>query len=161
MKVYESSTDASRLRFGVVVARFNEPISARLLEGCSAELARRGAAEADIHVAWVPGAFEIPQAARALAVSGRYDAIVALGAVIRGETPHFDVVCDGVTAGVREVMRDTGVPVAFGVLTTENGAQARARAGGERGDKGQEAAIAAIDMARLLPLLSKSPGEIS
>ena len=161
MKVYESSTDASGLRFGVVVARFNEPVSARLLEGCSAELARRGAAEADIHVAWVPGAFEIPRAARALAVSGRYDAIVALGAVIRGETPHFDVVCDGVTAGVREVMRDTGVPVAFGVLTTEDGAQARARAGGERGNKGQEAAIAAIEMARLLPLLSKSPGEIS
>ncbi len=80
--------------------------------------------------------------------------------MIRGETPHFDVVCDGVTAGVREVMRDTGVPVAFGVLTTENGAQARARAGGERGDKGQEAALAAIEMARLLPLLSKSPGEI-
>ncbi len=160
MKIFESSTDASGLRFGVVVARFNEPISARLLEGCNAELVRRGARETDIHVAWVPGAFEIPQAARALAVSGRYDAIVALGAVIRGETPHFDVVCDGVTAGVREVMRDTGVPVAFGVLTTENGAQARARAGGERGDKGREAALAAIEMARLLPLLSKSPGEM-
>lgn len=160
MKIFESSTDASGLRFGVVVARFNEPISARLLEGCNAELVRRGVRETDIHVAWVPGAFEIPQAARALAVSGRYDAIVALGAVIRGETPHFDVVCDGVTAGVREVMRDTGVPVAFGVLTTENGAQARARAGGERGDKGREAALAAIEMARLLPLLSKSPGEM-
>ena len=160
MKTFESSTDASELRFGVVVARFNEPISARLLEACSAELAGRGAAEADIHVAWVPGAFEIPQAARALAVSGRYDAIVALGAVIRGETPHFDVVCDGVTAGVREVMRDTGVPVAFGVLTTENGAQARARAGGERGDKGQEAALAAIEMARLLPRLAQPPGEM-
>jgi 6,7-dimethyl-8-ribityllumazine synthase len=159
MKVFESSTDASQLRFGVVVSRFNQPISARLLESCSTELVRRGAREADIHVVWVPGAFEIPQAARTLAVSGRYDAIVVLGAVIRGETPHFDVVCDGVAAGVREVMRDTAVPVAFGVLTTENAAQARARAGGGHGDKGQEVALAAVEMARLLPRLSKPPGE--
>jgi 6,7-dimethyl-8-ribityllumazine synthase len=160
MKTFESSTDASGLCFGVVVSRFTEPISARLLESCSAELVRRGARETDIHVTWVPGAFEIPQAARELAMSGRYDAIVALGAVIRGETPHFDIVCDGVATGVREVMRDTTVPVAFGVLTTENAAQARARAGGEHGDKGQEAALAAIEMARLLPRLSEPPGEI-
>jgi 6,7-dimethyl-8-ribityllumazine synthase len=161
MKLFDSSTDASDLRFAVVVSRFNEPITVRLLESCTAELVRRGAREDDIHVAWVPGAFEIPQAARALAESGRYDAIVALGAVIRGETPHFDVVCNGVTDGVREVMRDTAIPVAFGVLTTENGAQARARAGGEHGDKGQEVALAAIEMARLLPRLSKPPGEDS
>jgi 6,7-dimethyl-8-ribityllumazine synthase len=161
MRIFESSTDASGLRFGVVVSRYNEPIPARLLESCTAELVQRGASEVDIHVAWVPGAFEIPQAARALAESGRYDAIVALGAVIRGETPHFEVVCDGVTDGVREVMRDTGVPVAFGVLTTEDGAQARARAGGEHGDKGREVALAAIEMARLLPRLSKPPGESS
>jgi len=95
MKTYETSTDASQLRFGVVVSRFNHPVCVRLLEGCTAELVRCGAREEDIHVAWVPGAFEIPQAARALAASGRYDAIVALGAVIRGGTPHFEYVCDG------------------------------------------------------------------
>ncbi|HEY5658953.1 MAG TPA: 6,7-dimethyl-8-ribityllumazine synthase [Myxococcota bacterium] len=161
MKAFGSSTNASQLRFAIVVSRFNEPISARLLASCNAELVRRGAKEGDIHVAWVPGAFEIPQAARALAETGRYDAIVALGAVIRGETPHFDVVCDGVSAGVREVMRDTSIPVAFGVLTTDNADQARARAGGGHGDKGEEAALAAIEMARLLPRLSKPPGDAS
>lgn len=157
MKVFESSTDASRLRFAVVVSRFNHLICARLLEGCTAELVRCGAREADIHVAWVPGAFEIPQAARALAASGRYDAIVALGAVIRGGTPHFEYVCDAVTVGVLEVMRDTSVPVAFGVLTTDDAEQALSRAGGEDGNKGTEAARAAIEMARLLPQLSKEP----
>lgn len=158
MKVFESSTDASQLRFGVVVSRFNHLISVRLLESCTAELVRRGAREADIHVAWVPGAFEIPQAARALAASGRYDAIVALGAVIRGGTPHFEFVCDGVATGVREVMRDTSIPVAFGVLTTDDVEQAMSRAGGAHGNKGEEAALAAVEMARLLPRLSKQPG---
>jgi 6,7-dimethyl-8-ribityllumazine synthase len=108
-------------------------------------------------VTWVPGAFEIPQAARTLAVSGRYDAIVSLGAVIRGGTPHFEYVCDAVTTGVLEVMRDTSVPVAFGVLTTDDADQALSRAGGEHGNKGTEAALAAIEMARLLPRLSKEP----
>jgi 6,7-dimethyl-8-ribityllumazine synthase len=157
MKIFESSTDASGLRFGVVVSRFNHLICARLLEACSAELVRCGAREEDIHVTWVPGAFEIPQAARTLAVSGRYDAIVSLGAVIRGGTPHFEYVCDAVTTGVLEVMRDTSVPVAFGVLTTDDADQALSRAGGEHGNKGTEAALAAIEMARLLPRLSKEP----
>ena len=104
------------------------------------------------------GTFEIPQAARALAASGRYDAIVTLGVIIRGGTPHFDYVCDGVTAGVREVMRDTQVPLAFGVLTTDDVAQALARAGGEVGNKGCEAALAAVEMARLLARLA-APGD--
>jgi 6,7-dimethyl-8-ribityllumazine synthase len=107
----------------------------------------------------VPGAFEIPLAARALAASRRYDAVVALGAVIRGATPHFDYVCRAVTDGVREVMRDTGVPVAFGVLTTDDLGQALARAGGEDGHKGDEAALAAVEMARLAPRLAAPPGD--
>ncbi len=155
MKVFESSLDAERLRFAVVVSRFNHLISVRLLEGCTAELRRRGSE--DVHVAWVPGAFEIPQAARALAETRRYDAIVALGVVVRGGTPHFDYVCQGVTDGVREVMRDTGVPVAFGVLTTDDVEQALERTGGAHGNKGRDAAQAAIEMARLLPALGKGP----
>ena len=159
MKTYGSSVDACGLRFAVVVGRFNHVVCAKLLDGCAAELARRGADADDIHVAWVPGAFEIPLAARVLAASGRYDAIVALGAVIRGGTPHFDYVCSGVTDGVREVMRDTSVPVAFGVLTCDDADQALARAGGAGGNKGAEAALAAIEMARMAPRLAAPPDE--
>lgn len=157
MKTYSASEDATDLRFAVVVSRFNHMISSRLLEGCTAELSLRGAASEDIHVAWVPGAFEIPIAARILAKSGRYDAIVILGAVIRGGTPHFDYVCNGVTDGIRDVMREVNVPVAFGLLTTDDVEQAMARAGGSEGHKGEEAARVAIEMARLLPQLSKLP----
>lgn len=157
MKAYSTSDDATGLRFAVVVSRFNHMVSSRLLDGCTAELTRRGAASDDVHVAWVPGAFEIALAARGLAKSGRYDAIVVLGAVIRGGTPHFDYVCNGVTDGIREVMRDENVPVAFGVLTTDDVEQALERAGGGEGHKGEEAARVAIEMARLLPLLAKPP----
>jgi 6,7-dimethyl-8-ribityllumazine synthase len=157
VNTYESSEDASGLRFAVVVSRFNESISVNLLNACSAELVRCGARPEDIDVAWVPGAFEIPIAARALASSGRYDALVALGSVIRGGTPHFDYVCRGVTDGLREVMRDTSVPVGFGVLTTDDGEQAFARSGGEHGNKGEEAARAAIEMTRLMTRLGKPP----
>jgi len=155
---YESSDDASGLCFALVVSRFNQLVSVKLLEACSAELIRCGARPEDIDVAWVPGAFEIPVAARALASSGRYDALVTLGSVIRGGTPHFDYVCRGVTDGLREVMRDTSVPVGFGVLTTDDVDQALARAGGKHGNKGEEAARAAIEMARLMSQLGKSPG---
>jgi 6,7-dimethyl-8-ribityllumazine synthase len=157
MKTWASSLDATGLRVAVVAARFNHLISRRLVDGCRDELERRGAAPDEVHVAWVPGAFEIPLAARVLAASGRYDAVVALGAVIRGGTPHFDYVCRGVTDGVREVMRDSGVPVAFGVLTCDDAEQALARAGGADGDKGAEAARAAVEMARLLPRLARAP----
>lgn len=159
MKQYATSGDASGLRFAVVVSRFNHLVSVRLLEACTRELEKRGADPGDIHVAWVPGAFEIPLAARTLARSGRYDAVVTLGAVIRGGTPHFDYVCRGVTDGVREVMRDTSVPVAFGVLTTNDVEQALVRAGGGEGNKGEEAALAAIEMARLVAQLSEPPDE--
>jgi len=147
---FASDLNASGLRFGVVVSRFNHPISAMLLDGCVSALADHGADSAEIDISWVPGAFEIPQAARVMASSGRYAAIVTLGSVIRGGTPHFDYVCLGVTDGVRDVMRETGVPVAFGVLTTDDVEQALARCGGEMGNKGSEVAVAAIEMARLI-----------
>ncbi|MDJ0867477.1 MAG: 6,7-dimethyl-8-ribityllumazine synthase [Myxococcota bacterium] len=157
MRRYPVRCDAEGLRFAVVVSRFNHLISVRLLEGCAAELRRRGARDEDLHVAWVPGAFEIPQAARTLAASGRYDAVVTLGVVIRGGTPHFDYVCRAVTDGVREVVRDTDVPVGFGVLTTDDVESALARAGGEHGNKGEEAALAALEMAWLRRVLPEAP----
>jgi 6,7-dimethyl-8-ribityllumazine synthase len=159
MRIFETSLDAVGLRFAVVVSRFNHLISSKLLEGCVEELEERGASADAIEVAWVPGAFEIPQAARVLAKSGRYDALITLGSVIRGGTPHFDYVCSGVTDGVRELMRDTEVPVAFGVLTTDDVAQALDRAGGEHGHKGREAARVAIEMARLLATLTRPPAD--
>ena len=160
MRFYESVVDATGLRVAVVVGRFNQLINARLLEGCVAELQRRGVAEDDVHVSWVPGAFEIPLAAVSLARSGRYDAIVTLGVVIRGGTPHFDYVCRGVTDGVRDVMLETGVPVAFGVLTCQTMEQARARAGGEKGNKGEEAMAAAIEIAQLVRALDPTRGAV-
>jgi 6,7-dimethyl-8-ribityllumazine synthase len=149
--------EAKGLRLAVAVSRFNHPVSARLLEGCVRELAARGCRDEDVHVAWVPGAFELPAAARALAASGRYDAVVTLGVVIRGGTPHFDYVCRAVTDGVREAGRDTGVPIAFGVLTTDDAEQALARAGGAKGNKGEEAARAAVEMTHLLRALQRPP----
>ena len=157
MNIYPSSEDASGLRFAVVVARFNQMISARLLDGCTETLAAQGAAPDDIDVVWVPGAFEIPLAARVLATAGRYDGVVTLGAVIRGGTPHFDYVCRCVTDGVREVMRDTGIPVGFGVLTTDDVEQALDRAGGSHSHNGKNAALATIEMARLLKRLGAPP----
>jgi 6,7-dimethyl-8-ribityllumazine synthase len=140
-----------------VVARFNHLISTQLLEGACERLAEAGVKPEDVHVAWVPGAFEIPLAARVLAKSGRYHALVALGAVIRGGTPHFDYVCRAVTDGACEVMQATGVPVAFGVLTTDDVEQALERAGGAAGNKGAEAAEAALEMAHLCARLEKPP----
>lgn len=157
MNVYPSELDASDLRFAVVVGRFNHLVNVCLLEGCCDEFAARGVRPDDIDVTWVPGAFEIPLAARVLANSGRYAGIVALGSVIRGGTPHFDFVCNGVTDGVRDVMRDTGVPVAFGVLTTDDVDQALERAGGAEGHKGREAARVAIEMAHLCAVLPRPP----
>ncbi len=157
MKIYASRRDATGLRLAIVVSRFNHPICVRLLEGCVEELVARGADADALHVAWVPGVFEIPQAARSLATSGRYDALVTLGVVIRGGTPHFEYVCDAVTDGIREIVRDTDVPVAFGVLTCDDVDQALARAGGEHGNKGIEAALAAIEMAHLAKALRRPP----
>jgi 6,7-dimethyl-8-ribityllumazine synthase len=157
MKIYPVNVDATGLQLAVVVARFNHLISTRLLRGSTDTFSELGGRVEDMHVAWVPGAFEIPQAARLLAQSGRYHAVVTLGSVIRGGTPHFDYVCNGVTDGVREVMRDTGIPVAFGVLTVNDIEQAMDRAGGCEGNKGADVMRAAIEMANLCPTLAKTP----
>lgn len=160
MRTFSAPRDGRGLRVAVVVSRFNHLVCVRLLEGCVRELSERGVAPEDVHVAWVPGAFEIPLAAHALAGSGRYDALVTLGAVVRGGTPHFEYVCRAVTDGVREAMRDSGVPIAFGVLTTDDVDQALARAGGSEGNKGAECALTAIEMVRLLGSL-RAGGEAS
>lgn len=158
MRSWASVLDGTGLRIGVVASRFNHLISVRLLDACRQELLLRGVAEDDVHLAWVPGAFEIPLVVRALASSGRYDAVVAVGSVIRGETPHFDYVCRAVTDGVREAARDTGVPVIFGVLTTDDVDQALARAGAGGENKGVEFARAAVEMAHLCRALAEPPG---
>jgi 6,7-dimethyl-8-ribityllumazine synthase len=139
----------------VVAARFNELVTRKLVQGALDGLRASGVSDDDVDVAWVPGAFELPIVARRLAGSGVYDAVVCLGAVIRGETPHFDHVATQAAAGVREAGVATGVPVIFGVLTTDTLEQALARAGGDHGNKGWDAALAALEMASLLEQLPK------
>jgi 6,7-dimethyl-8-ribityllumazine synthase len=158
---YRADFDATGLRFAVVVSRYNHLIGVRLLKGALGELAQRGAPLETVDVAWVPGAFELPLAAEKLAATGRYAAVITLGVVIRGGTPHFEYVCQGVTDGVMSAMRRTGVPIAFGVLTTDDAQQALDRAGGVGGHKGVEAALAAIEMARLVPRLGSLPAAAS
>ncbi|KAA0894045.1 6,7-dimethyl-8-ribityllumazine synthase [Oryzomonas japonica] len=150
---FEGNLDAKGLKVGIVVARFNSFISDRLLEGALDSLIRHGASDKDIHVARVPGAFEIPLAAKKLAESRKYDAIICLGAVIRGSTPHFDFVSAEVSKGVAMVSLESGVPVIFGVLTTDTIEQAVERAGTKAGNKGFEAAAGAIETANLLKAL--------
>ena len=140
-------------KFGIVVARFNSFISEKLLEGALDSLLRSGVAEADIEVVRVPGAYEIPLITKKLAASQKYDALICLGAVIRGATPHFDVVVNEVSKGTAQVSLDTGVPVLFGVLTTETIEQAIERSGTKAGNKGGEVAIAAIEMANIIEVL--------
>jgi len=142
------------LRFGLVVSRFNDFISHKLLEGALDALHRHEVAEEDIDVAWVPGAFEIPVVAKKLATSGRYDAVICLGAVIRGSTPHFDYVAGESAKGVAQVSFQTGRPVIYGILTTDTIEQAIERAGTKMGNKGWDAALAAIEMANLFQALS-------
>ena len=149
MKVYEGKLIAQGLRVAIVCARFNEFIVSKLLSGCLDALRRHGAREEDIAVAWVPGAFEIPLAASKLAKSGRFDAVIALGAVIRGATSHYDYVCSEVAKGVAAAGLQSGVPVLFGVLTTDTIEQAIERAGTKAGNKGAECAQGAIEMADL------------
>ncbi|HNY01729.1 MAG TPA: 6,7-dimethyl-8-ribityllumazine synthase [Bacteroidales bacterium] len=150
MKKIEGKLDAKGLKFGIVVSRFNEFISGKLLAGCLDGLQRHGATDDNITVVWSPGAFEIPLLARTLAKSGRYDAVICLGAVIRGATPHFDYVAAEVSKGVAHVGLEAGLPVIFGVLTTDNIEQAVERAGTKGGNKGFDAALAAMEMANLL-----------
>lgn len=149
MKVLEGKLTAQGLKFGIVAARFNEFITSKLVSGCEDCLLRHGAAGEDITLAWVPGAYEIPMACKKMTESGKYDAVIALGCVIRGATPHFDYVCAEASKGIAQVSMQTGVPVAFGVLTTENIQQAVERAGTKAGNKGVDCAMAAIEMVNL------------
>ena len=158
--VYEGSFEARDLRIGIVVGRFNETIGKRLLEGALDCLKRHGLRDEDVTVVWVPGAFEIPLVAQRLAASGEADAVITLGAVIRGETPHFDYVAGHAANGVGRASLDTGVPIIFGVLTTNDPDQARERSGGKAGNKGFEAALAAIEMAGLMSALPKPQSEL-
>lgn len=153
MRYFEGKLIGEGLRFGIVVGRFNEFISSRLLSGCLDALNRHGVDDKDIHVAWVPGSFEIPLVAQKMARSAAYDAVICLGAVIRGATPHFEYVSAEVSKGIAKVALDTGVPTIFGVLTTDTIEQAIERAGTKAGNKGWEAAVTAIEMANLNKLI--------
>jgi 6,7-dimethyl-8-ribityllumazine synthase len=149
MKTIEGKLIAQDLKFGIVVARFNEFITNKLLGGAVDALLRHGAQEENIEIVWVPGAFEIPLTAQRLAAGGKYQAVICLGAVIRGSTTHYDYVCAEVSKGVAHVGMATGIPTIFGVLTTENIEQAIERAGTKAGNKGFDAAVSAIEMANL------------
>jgi len=147
----EGALDATGMRFAVVVARFNRDVTEELLKGAERALRERGASDVDI--VWVPGAFEIPLVAKRLASSGTFDAVVCLGAVIRGETAHFEYVAGEAASGITRAALDTGIPVIFGVLTVDTRDQARDRLGGKEGHKGEEAALGAIEMVSLLRAL--------
>lgn len=149
MKTIEGKLIAEGLKVGIIVARFNEFIGSKLLDGAVDGLVRHGMDEDDIEVAWVPGAFEIPVMAQRMAQSKKYDAIICLGAVIRGSTSHYDYVCAEVSKGVASVSLQFGLPVMFGVLTTDNIEQAIERAGTKAGNKGYDCALSAIEMANL------------
>jgi 6,7-dimethyl-8-ribityllumazine synthase len=150
MKVVQGELQAKGLKFAVIVSRFNDFITGRLLEGAADALMRHGAKEEDIDVIKVPGAFEIPLAAKKAASKGSYNAVICLGTVIRGATPHFDYVAAEVSKGVASVSLETGVPIAFGVITSDTIEQAVERAGTKSGNKGFDAAMTAIEMAQVL-----------
>ena len=150
MIVHEGNLNGAGIRLGIVAARFNETVVRTLVNGAIDVARRAGVADDAIELAWVPGAFEIPVVAAALATSGRVDAVLCIGAVIRGDTPHFDYVAGQAAAGVAKVGLDTGVPMIFGVLTTDTAEQAEARAGGKAGNKGADAALAAIETVNVI-----------
>ncbi len=152
-KNYEGNLLGKGLKFGVVVSRFNEFFSTKLLDGARDALLRHGVAEADIAIAWTPGSFEIPLIAQKMAASKKYNAVICLGAVIRGATPHFDHIAAEVTKGIAKINLDTGVPVIYGVITTDTLEQAVERSGSKDGNKGFDAAVSAIEMANLVKAL--------
>jgi 6,7-dimethyl-8-ribityllumazine synthase len=156
VKILEGQLIAKGKRFGIVVSRFNDFITEKLLSGALDALTRTGAKENDIQIIKVPGAFEIPLAAKKAAQTGRYDAVICLGAVIRGATPHFDYVCAEVSKGVAQVGLDFGLPVIFGVLTTDTVEQAIDRAGTKSGNKGWQAAMSAVEMANLMGTVTQA-----
>jgi 6,7-dimethyl-8-ribityllumazine synthase len=148
--VYEGHLVGTGLKIGIVVARFNEFITGKLLGGAEDALRRHGVEDSNVEIAWVPGAYEIPLVAKKMASSGKYDAVITLGTVIRGATPHFDFVCNEVAKGVAAINIQEGIPVIFGVLTTDTIEQAIERAGTKAGNKGWDAGNSAIEMANLL-----------
>jgi len=159
MSIFEGNLVGSGLKIGIIVGRFNEFISGKLLEGALDALRRHDVGEKDVDTAWVPGAFEIPFVARRMAASGRYQAVIALGAVIRGATPHFDYVCAEAAKGIAQASLTTDVPIIFGILTTDTIEQAVERAGTKSGNKGWDAAVSAIEMANLLRTLPTGRSE--
>lgn len=154
-KVIEGTVDARGLKVGIIVSRFNSFITAKLLDGALDGLKSHGGADDDLTVVHVPGAFEIPIVASTMASSGKYDALVCLGAVIRGDTPHFEYVCDAVTDGISKTVCDYRMPISFGVLTTDNVQQAMERSGAKDANKGYEAALTAIEMVSVLRQLAR------
>lgn len=150
MKIYEGSMVSKKIRVGIVCARFNEFIVSKLLSGALDGLRRHGVADEDMEVAWVPGAFEIPLIASKMAKSRKYDAVICLGAVIRGSTTHYDYVCSEVSKGIAHITLESGIPVMFGVLTTENIEQAIERAGTKAGNKGYDCALSTVEMVNLM-----------
>ncbi|MEI3599175.1 MULTISPECIES: 6,7-dimethyl-8-ribityllumazine synthase [unclassified Oceanobacillus] len=152
--IFEGHLVGTDLKIGIVVGRFNDFITGKLLAGAEDALRRHGVNEDDIDVAWVPGAFEIPIVAKKLATSKKYDAVITLGTVIRGSTPHFDYVCSEVSKGVAAINMQDGIPVIFGVITTDTIEEAIERAGTKAGNKGWDAATAAIEMANLMKQIS-------
>jgi 6,7-dimethyl-8-ribityllumazine synthase len=154
-KTYEGKLLADGLRFGIVASRFNELITSRLLSGALDALKRHGAADENIEIAWTPGGFELPMVAHRLAESGKYDAVICLGAIIRGATPHFDYVASETAKGIAQVSLRTGLPVIYGVVTADTIEQAVERAGTKAGNRGADAAASAIEMANLLRELPK------
>lgn len=155
MNVFEGKVVSENIKIGIVVARFNEFITSKLLGGAMDGLKRHNVPENDIDVAWVPGAFEIPLIAKKMADSGKYDAVICLGAVIRGSTSHYDYVCNEVSKGIATVSMNSGIPVMFGVVTTENIEQAIERAGTKAGNKGYDCALGAIEMVNLIREIEK------
>jgi 6,7-dimethyl-8-ribityllumazine synthase len=151
----KANPDGEGLRIGIAVARFNQAVTDQLLAGALEAAGKHGVADDAIDVATVPGAFELPLCAQRLAMTGRYDALICLGAVVRGETPHFDFVAGEAARGIADVARRFDLPVVFGVLTTDTMEQALARAGGERGNKGYEAAVTAFEMAQVLRVVQR------
>ncbi len=155
MKTFEGKLVSKEIRIGIVAARFNEFITSKLLSGAVDGLLRHDVQAKDIHVAWVPGAFEIPLIASKMAKSGKYDGVICLGAVIRGATSHYDYVCNEVSKGIAAVSLESGVPVMFGILTTENIEQAIERAGTKSGNKGYDCALGVIEMVNLIREIEK------
>ncbi len=155
MKTFEGKLVSENMKVGIIAARFNEFITSKLLSGAVDALLRHDVAEEDIEVAWVPGAFEIPLIASKMAKSKKYDAVICLGAVIRGSTSHYDYVCNEVSKGIAAVSLESGIPVMFGVLTTENIEQAIERAGTKAGNKGYDCAMGAIEMVNLIRAIER------